>query len=212
MEQKLLWPPQVTFKNRRVALKIMIGIVAMLLLCVLMTPMYHWLSARAGINGRGSHAVLPQVTATDKENVIDPHRDLVLTMTTTPHANLAVAVHPVIPHLTVHPGQKKTVYFYVKNNMEKPITLLAIPSIQPGAAARFVEQLNTFSQYPQRLLPGEAVDLPWVFRVGSTLPQGIHSLIINMTLTDASAFKHGPMTPMPGRIELTLSQSQNHHV
>ena len=63
----------------------------------------------------------------------------------------------------VHPGEAKTVSFYVKNTTNRPMVAQAIPSI---FCTEFFHKTECFCFEQQLLQPGEEVEMPMRFIVG----------------------------------------------
>lgn len=84
----------------------------------------------------------------------------------------------------VHPGEAKTVSFFVKNTTNKPMVAQAIPSLVPFTAADFFHKTECFCFEQQMLLPGEEVEMPMRFIVGRELPKNVGSINLSYALFD----------------------------
>ena len=84
----------------------------------------------------------------------------------------------------VHPGQAKTVRFYVKNTTNKPMVAQAIPSLVPVSATEFFHKTECFCFEQQLLQPGEEVEMPMRFIVGRELPKNVGSINLSYALFD----------------------------
>ena len=84
----------------------------------------------------------------------------------------------------VHPGEAKTVSFFVKNTTNKSMVAQAIPSLVPFTAADFFHKTECFCFEQQMLLPGEEVEMPMRFIVGRELPKNVGSINLSYALFD----------------------------
>ena len=84
----------------------------------------------------------------------------------------------------VHPGEAKTVNFFVKNTTNKPMVAQAIPSLVPFTAADFFHKTECFCFEQQMLLPGKEVEMPMRFIVGRELPKNVGSITLSYALFD----------------------------
>ena len=84
----------------------------------------------------------------------------------------------------VHPGQAKTVRFYVKNTTNKPMVAQATPSLVPVSATEFFHKTECFCFEQQLLQPGEEVEMPMRFIVGRELPKNVGSINLSYALFD----------------------------
>jgi cytochrome c oxidase assembly protein subunit 11 len=84
----------------------------------------------------------------------------------------------------VHPGEAKTVSFFVKNTTSRPMVAQAIPSLVPISATEFFHKTECFCFEQQLLQPGEEVEMPMRFIVGRELPKNVGSINLSYALFD----------------------------
>jgi cytochrome c oxidase assembly protein subunit 11 len=86
----------------------------------------------------------------------------------------------------VHPGEARTVNFFVKNTTHKPMVAQAIPSLVPFSATDFFHKTECFCFEQQLLQPGEEVEMPMRFIVGRELPKNVGSINLSYALFDVT--------------------------
>ena len=84
----------------------------------------------------------------------------------------------------VHPGEAKTVSFFVKNTTDRAMVAQAIPSLVPFSATEFFHKTECFCFEQQILQPGEEVEMPMRFIVGRELPKNVGSINLSYALFD----------------------------
>lgn len=85
----------------------------------------------------------------------------------------------------VHPGQPKRIDFYAKNTADHPVTAVAIPSVSPGWAAKYLLKTECFCFNAQTLAAGEEVIYPMIFFIDPSLPETLPRLTLSYTLYEA---------------------------
>ncbi len=86
----------------------------------------------------------------------------------------------------VHPGDPKTVNFYVTNTTDRVMVGQAVPSVVPGRAAAFFHKTECFCFEQQILQPGETMEMPMRFIVGPELPKNVESISLSYALFDVT--------------------------
>ena len=84
----------------------------------------------------------------------------------------------------VHPGELKSVNFYVKNTTDRVMVGQAIPSLVPASAAQYFHKTECFCFNQQILQPGEEMEMPMRFIVGRELPKNVQSISLSYALFD----------------------------
>lgn len=184
-------------KNKRLIIKLAIGIVFMFSFCYMLVPLYNLVCKQAGINGRSD--VRDKV---DNSGLVDTSRSIKVTFTTTIHGKLPFQFKPLIRNVSVHPGESKQVYFFIENDAGRDLTVQAIPSIAPGLAAKYLKKTECFCFTQQTLVKGEKADMPVIFRIDPELPEDITYLTLNYTLFDATQYIKDVPHFTKGRIDL----------
>src|SRR5690606_6886381 len=77
---------------------------------------------------------------------------------------------PDVSHLDVHPGQVYETTFHARNLTGAPLTAQAVPSVAPGAAARYFNKTECFCFTSQEFEPHEERALTLAFLVAPELP------------------------------------------
>jgi len=86
----------------------------------------------------------------------------------------------------VHPGELKEVKFYVKNTTDRTMIGQAIPSVVPLKAAAHFHKTECFCFNHQVLKPGEVMEMPMRFIVGSELPINVPTISLSYALFDVT--------------------------
>ena len=174
-------------KNRRLSIKIGIGVVCMFGFAYLMVPLYSLVCKQTGINGKVYQAKV------DPNLRIDYSREVSVVFSAAVHGHLHMQFKPLIKHITIHPGETKEVYFFSENDTGRFITVQAVPSITPGEAAKYIKKTQCFCFTQQSFVKNEEVDMPVIFHIDPNIPKYITSITLNYTMFDADRFnKHKP--------------------
>jgi cytochrome c oxidase assembly protein subunit 11 len=99
----------------------------------------------------------------------------------------------------LHPGERKRVAFFAENNSPNTMTVRAVPSVSPGAAAQYLRKTECFCFTEQTLDAGKALDMPLIFHIDRSIPANIRVLTLSYTLYDARNLAPAP-TKKKGRI------------
>jgi cytochrome c oxidase assembly protein subunit 11 len=184
-------------KNRRLTIKIGIGVVLMFGFCYALVPLYSLVCKQEGINGRS--------TLRDQENsgvLVDKSRTITVEFTTTIHGEVNFKFRPLISHIDIHPGETKQVYFYAENDTGHNIIVQAIPSIAPGIAAKYLKKTQCFCFTQQAFSSHEKAEMPVIFHVDPEIPKDVTFFTLNYTLFDASDYIKNQKHFTAGRIEI----------
>ncbi|HUQ51926.1 MAG TPA: cytochrome c oxidase assembly protein [Gammaproteobacteria bacterium] len=95
-------------------------------------------------------------------------------------------LEPEVSHLDVHPGQMYETHFRAQNLTGSPLTAQAVPSVAPGAAARYFNKAECFCFTSQSFQPHETLDLKLAFMVATELPAHVDTLSLSYTYFTAS--------------------------
>lgn len=184
-------------KNKRLVIKLGLGVVFMFGFCYMLVPLYNLVCKQTGINGRSITR-----DAADRDVLVDQSRTIDITFTTTLHGDLPFQFKPLIRHIRLHPGETRQVYFFIENDAGQDMTVQAIPSIAPGLAAKYLKKTECFCFTQQTLVKGERADMPVIFRIDPELPKDISYLTLNYTLFDARKYLKDVPHFTKGRIDL----------
>lgn len=185
-------------KNKRLTLVLFVGVLLMFGFAYLLVPIFTFICKQTGINGKGANSA-----ATYKsDTLIDLSRTIKIEMTTVIHGNLDFRFIPLHPHLEIHPGERKLIYFYAENLTGKEKTVQAVPSITPADAARFLKKTECFCFTQQYFFKGEKADMPVYFFIEPDIPKTIKEITLSYTLFDATGFEKNQQHFVKGRIDL----------
>jgi cytochrome c oxidase assembly protein subunit 11 len=185
-------------KNKRLVWRLLFGVVFMFAFCYMMVPLYTLICNHLGINGRGDFYVR-DVDSHVKE---DTSREIKVDFSTEVHGDIPFTFKPVQYHVTIHPGEKKLIYFYAENTTGHPITIQAIPSITPDESAKYLKKTQCFCFTQQYFAAGEKADMPVYFYIEPTLPKNIKEVTLSYTLFDATKYIKSQKHYTEGRIDL----------
>lgn len=175
-------PP--TISHKRLVFFLVCGVIFMFGICYMMVPLYQLICKKEGINGRAARSA----AKIDETMKIDYSRTIKVDFTTTLNDDLKFKFVPLQPHITVHPCERKLIYFYAENQTDKEITVQAIPSITPLEAARFLKKTECFCFTQQYFFKGQKADMPVYFFIEPDIDKDIKEVVLAYTLFDASAY------------------------
>lgn len=141
-----------------------------------LVPLYNVFCDITGLNGKtGGRIRAPMQTA------IDNSRNVTVEFVARVDPGIDWEFYPKERSVEVHPGQPRRVNFYAKNNKDYPITAVAIPSVSPGVAAKYLQKTECFCFNAQTLGPGESIEYPMIFYIDPSMPD-IPRLTLSYTI------------------------------
>jgi cytochrome c oxidase assembly protein subunit 11 len=120
-----------------------------------------------------------------REN-IDPNREITIEFVADPASVGSYEFRPKVASMRIHPGKLYDTQFYAKNLTSVASVAQAVPSISPGAAARYFHKTECFCFSPQRFGVGEGRDMPVRFIVDPALPSNVDKLTLAYTFFDTT--------------------------
>jgi len=93
---------------------------------------------------------------------------------------------PDLSHVDVHPGQLYETHFRARNLTGAVLTAQAVPSVAPGAAARYFNKAECFCFTSQEFQPHEERELKLAFMVAPELPAHVDTLSLSYTYFSVS--------------------------
>ncbi len=169
--------------NKKSNKKIIYWIVLCLLLSFAfsyaLVPLYNTFCKITGLNGKTDGRYKVEYAST-----VDASRSIRVQFTTNLNKHLPWEFKPSLKSVTVHPGERKQVTFYIKNLSDKTIVGRAIPSITPGTVARQMHKTECFCFGEQILRPGESMLMPLVFFLDKNFPKDINEMTLSYTFFD----------------------------
>jgi len=88
-------------------------------------------------------------------------------------------------HLDVHPGELYVTHFHARNLTGRALVAQAVPSIAPGAAAKYFRKTECFCFAQQSFGPNESRELKVAFMVDNELPEHVDALTLAYTFFTA---------------------------
>lgn len=147
-----------------------------------MVPLYDVFCDITGLNGKTSN-----VAASYKGVTIDTERTITVQFLTRTAKGIPWRFEPMINEVKVHPGERKIVKFYAKNESVSDIVGQAVPSVSPGRAAIYFQKIECFCFNNQPLKASEDVEMGLQFYVDLDLPDDVSTITLSYTLYDITS-------------------------
>lgn len=165
-------------ENRRLSARLAIVAVGMFGFGFALVPFYNQICVALGINSieEKAEAVNSQVDAT---------RTITIELDSNTH-NLPWRFKPLVNHVTVHPGELKTVEYEVVNVRQVPVTGQAVPSYGPQYAGEYFRKIECFCFTQQTLQGGETRRMPVTFVVDPKLPASVTTIAVSYTFFEVA--------------------------
>jgi cytochrome c oxidase assembly protein subunit 11 len=166
--------------DRRLALKVAgIGL-AMFAFGFALVPLYDVFCAVTGFGGKTASAAVAVVEEPNQSRTVR-----VEFLASVPRG-VPFTLEPEVSHLDVHPGQMYETHFRARNLTGSPRKAQAVPSVAPGAAARYFNKAECFCFTSQEFQPNEELTLKLAFMVAADLPAHIDTLSLSYTYFSVS--------------------------
>ena len=166
--------------DRHLAWKIAALGVAMFAFGFALVPLYDVFCAITGFGGKTASAAAVVVEKPD------PSRTVRVEFLASVAGGAPFTLEPEVAHLEVHPGQLYETHFVARNLTESPRKAQAVPSVAPGAAARYFNKAECFCFTSQEFAPHEELRLKLAFMVAADLPAHTDTLSLSYTYFSAS--------------------------
>lgn len=147
-----------------------------------MVPLYDVFCDITGLNGKTSN-----VAASYDAVSIDTERTITVQFLTRTAKGIPWRFEPMINEVKVHPGERKIVTFYAKNESVNDIIGQAVPSVSPGRAAIYFQKIECFCFNNQPLKASEDVEMGLQFYVDVDLPDDVSTITLSYTLYDITS-------------------------
>jgi len=147
-----------------------------------MVPLYDVFCDITGLNGKTSN-----VAASYNAASIDTERTITVQFLTRTAKGIPWQFEPMINEVKVHPGERKVVKFYAKNDSVNAIVGQAVPSVSPGRAAVYFQKIECFCFNNQPLKASEDVEMGLQFYVDLDLPDDVSTITLSYTLYDITS-------------------------
>ena len=162
-------------KHKQLVLYAVIA-VAMFGFAYALVPIYNVMCRVLGINGKTSMLVSKNTSWVDKS------RTITMQFLATNNANLKWDFRPDQKQITLHPGADVKVSYYARNNTNHKMTVQAIPSITPSAAANHLHKTECFCFRQTTLKAHQSMHMPIIFYFDNKLPANISEVTMSYTL------------------------------
>jgi cytochrome c oxidase assembly protein subunit 11 len=145
-----------------------------------LVPLYNVLCDITGLGGRtgGAYTYDPATMQRDTSRLVR------VNFITNSNAGMPWKFWSETGGVRVHPGELKEVNFYVTNTTNRRMVGQAIPSVVPFKAAAHFHKTECFCFNSQVLEPGETMEMPMRFIVGTDLPRNVESISLSYALFD----------------------------
>jgi cytochrome c oxidase assembly protein subunit 11 len=160
-------------KNTRLAWKLCIVVAGALAFGFAIAPFYDVMCKKLGINGKAD------TTATMTTQKVDTSRWVTVTFTGNSMPGLDWSFHPTANSIKVHPGEIKLTSYVAKNNGDKDVMGVAMPSVTPEQASLYFKKIECFCFKQQTLKSGESKEMPLRFYVSTDLPKEVNNVTLS---------------------------------
>jgi len=165
-------------RNRRMMAKLIVVAVGMLGFGFALVPMYRQICEAIGIT---------QTRTVGAGNTqVDASRSIKVELLAS-SAGLPWRFEPVESAVSLHPGELTTVRYRVVNTLGRAVTAHANMNTAPASAMRYIEKQECFCFTDQTLGPGEAREMPVVFRVRADAPADLTTISLSYTFFEKAA-------------------------
>lgn len=160
-------------RNRQMMGKLLVIAAAMLAFGFAMVPMYRQICEAIGISQQ--RAVAPGANTQ-----VDASRSVKVELLAS-SAGLPWSFEALDREVTLHPGELTTVRYRVVNTLGRPVTAHAVMNTAPARAMGYIEKQACFCFSDQTLAPGEAREMPVLFRVRADAPDDLTTISLSYT-------------------------------
>ena len=164
--------------NRRLSTRLAIVAVGMFGFGFALVPFYNQICVALGIN-----SIEEKAEAVNSQ--VDQSRTVTIELDSNAH-NLPWRFKPVVSHVTVHPGELKTVEYEVVNVRQVPVTGQAVPSYGPQYAGEYFKKIECFCFTQQTLAGGETRRMPVTFVVDPKVPASVTTIAVSYTFFEVA--------------------------
>lgn len=154
--------------------------------CFALVPLYGLICKKTGINTTITTDLITKATADQISKHTDHSRWVTVQFTATNNMGMPWEFYPNQKSVTVHPGERKKIYFHAKNPTVRDMVGQAIPGMTPTDAISHFHKIECFCFNSQPLKAGESADMAMVFQIDQDLPKDIHVITLAYTLFDAT--------------------------
>jgi cytochrome c oxidase assembly protein subunit 11 len=164
--------------NRRTAGILALAVAAMFGFGFALVPLYDAFCELTGLGGRTNSTA---VAASELTDVADSERTVTVEFVANLDAGAPWEFKPSVSKMQIHPGAFYRTSFVAKNLTDQPLVGQAAPSVAPAIGARHFQKIECFCFSRQAFAPGEAKDMPVVFRIDPALSKDIDTITLSYT-------------------------------
>lgn len=168
----------------RTALKLALIPVFMFGFGYALVPLYNVFCDVTGLGGRGVKEVA--VDYVDPMGV-DRNRDVRMEYVTSVNGNLPWRFKALTKTTNIHPGALNEAHFIVENQSDRTIVGRAVYNVSPAEASLYLSKTECFCYTEQILKPGEKLEMPMRFVIGTDLPKNIKGVTLSYTFFETSS-------------------------
>lgn len=163
-------------RNRQLMGKLLVICVGMLGFGFALVPLYRQVCEAIGLN------LTRAVGAANTQ--VDASRDVKVELLAS-SAGLPWRFEALDRSVTLHPGELTLVRYRVVNTLGRSVTAHAVMNTAPAVAARWIQKQQCFCFTDQTLAPGEAREMPVVFRVATDVPRDLDTISLSYIFFEA---------------------------
>jgi cytochrome c oxidase assembly protein subunit 11 len=167
---------KIAHANRRLVGRLALAVVAMFGFGFALAPLYDVLCQITGLNGKTNNGAVAAVAGG-----VDAERTVTVEFVAEVNESAPWQFGPQVVRMEVHPGEFYHTSYFAKNLTGEPLVGQAIPSVAPGAAARYFQKIECFCFARQAFGPGEGRDMPVTFRLDPAISPDISTVTLSYT-------------------------------
>jgi cytochrome c oxidase assembly protein subunit 11 len=163
--------------NRRLMRRLLLLVAAMFGFNFVLVPFYDVICRVTGLNGKTSNTR----AVVGAENQVNAERTVTVEFLANVNESAPWQFVPNVAKMQVHPGQFYHISYFAKNLTMEPLVGQAIPSVDPGLAAKYFQKIECFCFSRQEFKPGEGRDMPVTFRLDPAIAPDISTVTLSYT-------------------------------
>lgn len=145
-----------------------------------LVPLYNLLCDITGLGGKTGGKYEYDAAALQ----VDDTREIKINFITNTNGGMPWQFSSAVSGMRVHPGKLNEAVFVVRNPTDRVMVGQAVPSVVPIRATDHFHKTECFCFEQQVLAPGEEMEMPMRFIVGTELPANIQSISLSYALFD----------------------------
>jgi cytochrome c oxidase assembly protein subunit 11 len=169
-------PPVTPTADRRLPWKLVGLVAAMFAFGFALVPIYDVFCSVTGLGGKTANAASAPLLA-----AADVNRTVRVEFLGSVARGAPWDFHPELSHIEVHPGETYVARFAARNRRDEPMVGQAVPSIEPGEAARYFKKFECFCFTTQPFEANEARELTVAFALDPALPADVDTVSLSYT-------------------------------